>query len=140
MDATHTVVADDSVPRRAKTIAQVDVFAGLERGVKAADFDECVAAHGKVPTAQPVHIVNSTLVRSKSIVGALHPIPVGWWDARRAAGSDLTCREHAGGSGHPCLVYDMIRVDKGQHVSMCRGRRSVPQFGDTTSRQAQHGG
>ena len=124
---------------RAQLAAQIDVFAGFERGVEAADALERRASDGHVAAAQPGDGFLGAGVAAQTVIQPLDPCR----GRRRPAGcphrGDLRVGQDTDRGGNPAGANFMVGVHEGQHVSARRLHGPIAQFAEPEIRQHDHG-
>jgi hypothetical protein len=140
MDAVHPIVTHDTVSGRPNSIAQIDVFACLEGGVKASHLSKGVCPDGQVAAAKPLDIIHAATMKAEPIVGTLNPVGIRRWHTRSPDRGDAISRDALGGSVDPSAINCVVGVDEGENAACCMLRPGVAQRCHSGPGYKQHPG
>ncbi len=122
MNALQALVANDAPAGRAKPLAQIDVLAGFERRVEAADLLERRAPDDQVAGAEPrISRVPTVRPRSAPYMRCTH-VPSAGAQIERAGGADVPSRMASSAAADPGGRQFVVGVHEREEIAVARGR------------------
>jgi hypothetical protein len=132
MDAPESGIVHEAKASLPESLTKVDVFAGLQRRVEAANPLERRPTDQKIPASEPLDLRCALRPATKQVVRVLHPCAVSRRVAKGADRSNALIggqRLHSGRNPGACDL--VIGIDEGQELTSGRLSAQVAQLTDS---------